>query len=102
MRAARRPRPWAVDGDRITDATLLGFPRSEHSAQAEMLDMQEVTGSSPVSPTITPIEHEMTARWRSLSRRRGDEKSVGADLLAELLELHHPGAEALQLIGVED
>ena len=26
-------------------------PRSEHSAQAEMLDMQEVTGSSPVSPT---------------------------------------------------
>ena len=35
----------------MTDAVLLGFPRSEHSAQAEMLDMQEVTGSSPVSPT---------------------------------------------------
>jgi hypothetical protein len=25
-------------------------PRSEHSAQAEMLGMQEVTGPSPVSP----------------------------------------------------
>jgi len=42
---------WDSRSDRITDAILLGIPHSEHSAQAEMLDMQEVTGSSPVSPT---------------------------------------------------
>jgi hypothetical protein len=27
------------------------LPRSEHSAQAEMLDMQEAAGSSPAPPT---------------------------------------------------
>jgi hypothetical protein len=48
-----RLEPW--ERDRITDAILLGAPRSEHSAQTETLDMQEVTGSSPVSPTIPPI-----------------------------------------------
>jgi hypothetical protein len=46
------------DRDRITEAILLGIPRSEHSDQAEMLDMQEVTGSSPVSPT----NHEFVLR----------------------------------------
>jgi hypothetical protein len=52
------PRPpksdWpgsSTPSDRITEAFSLGLPRSEHSAKAEMLDMQEVTGSSPVSPT---------------------------------------------------
>ncbi len=36
---------------------LLGAPRSEHSAQVETPAMREVTGSSPVSPTNHPIEH---------------------------------------------
>jgi hypothetical protein len=50
-----RDRPDAsdrlVDRDRISDTILLGASRSEDSAQSEVLDMQEVTGSSPVSPT---------------------------------------------------
>ncbi len=41
--------------DRITDALSLGLSRSQHSAQAEMLDMQEAAGSSPVSPTNCPF-----------------------------------------------
>ena len=42
---------YPIARDRITAEDLLGHSRSEHSAQAETLDMQEVTGSSPVSPT---------------------------------------------------
>ena len=40
-----------VQTDRITVAILLAFTRSEHSAQLEMLDMQEAAGSSPAPPT---------------------------------------------------
>ncbi len=47
------------DRDRITEAILLGIPRSEHSAQAEMLDMQEARGSSPLPPT----SHEFVFKW---------------------------------------
>ncbi len=36
--------------DRITEAVSLGLPRSSHSAQAEMLDLQEAAGS-PASPS---------------------------------------------------
>jgi len=39
--------------DLISAFILFSAPRSEHSAQAEVLDMQEVTGSSPVSPPTT-------------------------------------------------
>ena len=49
------------DRDRITEAILLGVPRSEHSAQAEMLDMQEAAGSSPAPPTIFRLVLELTA-----------------------------------------
>ena len=48
---AQRPTRHSSFRDRITAVVLLGHSRSEHSAQAETLDMQEVTGSSPVSPT---------------------------------------------------
>ena len=43
---------------RITEAILLGIPRSEHSAQAETLDMQEAAGSNPAPPT----NHEFVGR----------------------------------------
>ncbi len=46
-----------VEGDRITVPHSLGAPRSQHSAQSDRLDMQEVTGSSPVSPTIKSKTH---------------------------------------------
>jgi hypothetical protein len=38
---------------------LFSPPRSEHSAQAETLDMQEAAGSSPAPPT----NHEFPLEW---------------------------------------
>lgn len=46
--------PGGIDRDHITVTTLLGASRSEHSAQSEVLDMQEARGSSPLPPTKNP------------------------------------------------
>ncbi len=65
--APRCPPPRAPPHDRITEAILLSLLRSHHSAQPEMLDMQEVTGSSPVSPT----NHRFRAHQGNLSAQSG-------------------------------
>jgi hypothetical protein len=77
-----------VEGDRITGPHSLGAPRSQHSAQSDRLDMQEVTGSSPVSPTT------LTRRCidREARRRDGVTREPGHRLEArrQPTTTHHP------------
>jgi hypothetical protein len=47
--ATRTPGPRSMRP--VGEALSLSPPRSEHSAQGETLDMQDVSGSSPVAPT---------------------------------------------------
>jgi hypothetical protein len=70
--------------DRITVSISLRLPRSEHSAQAQTLDMQEVTGSSPVSPTI----HDFVIRSGSMRANSADRITTAlADRLTAQAEL---------------
>jgi len=61
MPTATAYRDVVVDRDRISDTILLGASRSEHSAQSEVLDMQEAAGSSPAPPTTRHFTLKLTA-----------------------------------------
>jgi hypothetical protein len=59
--------------DRITVAILFSAPRSEHSARAETLDMQEAAGSNPAPPT----NHEFVLRT-AIERRISQDSATTA------------------------
>jgi hypothetical protein len=84
-----------LDRDRITAPILLGAPRSEHSAQAEMLDMQEVTGSSPVSPTKYPIHARSDRITASGCRRPASGGRCSMPIRSPPSPLHGPSTEVI-------
>ncbi len=67
-------RCWAAlmpsNRDRITAPISVGIPRSEHSAQAGTLDMQEAEGSSPRAADNASIRAQIAPIGGGFPRKR--------------------------------